>query len=65
MMRTMEDDPKIEWTDPDSVTTTTRDAEELGPAVADQLARYGARPWQIELTAPILVAAILAAEQAD
>jgi aminoglycoside phosphotransferase (APT) family kinase protein len=29
MMRAMEDDPKIEWTDPDSVTTSTRDAEEL------------------------------------
>ena len=29
MMRAMEDDPKIEWIDPDSVTISTRDAEEL------------------------------------
>lgn len=45
------------WTPP-----STRDADRLGPAVADQLAGYGARPWQIEIAGPILVEAILAAE---
>lgn len=45
------------WTPP-----STRDVERLGPAVADQLAGYGARPWQIEIAGPILVEAILAAE---
>lgn len=45
------------WTPP-----ATRDAVQLTPAVADQLAGYGARRWQIELTTPILVDAILTAE---
>lgn len=41
----------------------TRDEVALTAAVADQLAGYGARPWQIELTAPVLVTAILAADE--
>ena len=45
------------WTPPKS-----RDAATLAPAVAEQLAGYGARPWQIELTTPVLVDAIIAAE---
>ena len=45
------------WTPPRS-----RDAATLAPAVAEQLAGYGARPWQIELTTPVLVDAIIAAE---
>ena len=47
------------WTPPG-----TRDAEALESAVADQLRGYGARPWQIELAAPVLVAAILDADTA-
>ena len=46
------------WTPPKS-----RDPETLAPAVAEQLAGYGARPWQIELTTPVLVDAILAADE--
>lgn len=42
------------WTPP-----RTRDPEALAAAVADQLRGYGARPWQVELTTPLLVAAIL------
>jgi len=47
------------WTPP-----ATRDPALLAPAVAEQLTAYGARPWQVELTAPILVDAILGAERA-
>jgi len=46
------------WTPPSS-----RDATTLAAAVADQLRALGAREWQVELTGPILVDAILAAEQ--
>jgi ribonuclease D len=46
------------WTPP-----STRDSAKLAPAVADQLAGYGARRWQIEIAGPILVAAILEAEK--
>ena len=46
------------WTPPRS-----RDAETLAPAVAEQLRTLGAREWQVELTGPILVDAILTAEQ--
>ena len=46
------------WTPP-----ATRDPEALAVAVADQLAAYGARPWQVDLVGPILVDAILGAEQ--
>ncbi len=35
----------------------------LGPAVAEQWAGYGARAWQIELTTPVLVDAILTADE--
>ena len=42
----------------------TRDPEQLGPAVDRQLAGYGARPWQRELAVPLVVEAIVAAEQA-
>jgi ribonuclease D len=46
------------WTPPRS-----RNPETLAPAVAEQLRAFGAREWQVELTAPVLVDAILAAEQ--
>ena len=46
------------WTPPRS-----RDEATLAPAVADQLRALGAREWQVELTGPILVDAILTAEQ--
>jgi ribonuclease D len=46
------------WTPPRS-----RDAATLAPAVADQLRALGARPWQVELVTPALVAAILGAEE--
>ncbi|MBF4160219.1 ribonuclease D [Nocardioides acrostichi] len=42
---------------------STRDPERLPAAVAERLAEYGARPWQIEITAPIITAAILASER--
>ena len=45
------------WTPP-----STRKPEALATAVADQLAGYGARPWQVELSTPILVDAILTAD---
>jgi ribonuclease D len=46
------------WTPP-----RTRDEEALTDAVRTMLAGYGARPWQIDLTTPILVSAILQADQ--
>ncbi|WP_051551429.1 HRDC domain-containing protein [Nocardioides sp. URHA0020] len=45
------------WTPP-----ATRDPAQLATAVADQLAAYGARPWQIGLAGPVLVDAILNAD---
>jgi len=48
---------RLLWTPP-----ATRDREQLGPAVARQLAGYGARPWQVETVGPLLTDAILAAE---
>ena len=45
------------WTPP-----STRDPERLALAVAEQLAGYGARPWQIDLAGPVLVDAILTAD---
>ncbi len=42
------------WTPP-----RTREPQALAEAVAEQLRGYGARPWQVELTTPLLVAAIL------
>jgi len=47
------------WTPP-----RTRNAGELLDNVAGQLARYGARSWQIMLTAPVITDAILAADTA-
>lgn len=46
------------WTPP-----ATRDPDRLPPLVADQLTAYGARPWQVEIAGPIIVDAILTAEQ--
>ena len=46
------------WTPP-----STRRPDELGTAVAEQLRGYGARPWQVERVAPVLVTAILEADQ--
>ncbi|MBA2955979.1 ribonuclease D [Nocardioides sp. MAH-18] len=45
------------WTPP-----STREPARLLAAVGEQLAGYGARPWQIELTAPVLTDAILTAD---
>ena len=45
------------WTPP-----KTRDPEALAAAVAEQLAGYGARPWQVGLAGPVLVDAILTAD---
>lgn len=45
------------WTPP-----RTRDPEGLTEAVRTLLAGYGARPWQIDLTAPLLVSAVLEAD---
>jgi ribonuclease D len=47
------------WTPP-----RTRDPEQLRDAVATQLQEYGARPWQVGLAGPVLVAAILDADNA-
>jgi ribonuclease D len=44
---------------------STRDPEALADGVRTLLAGYGARPWQIDLTTPLLVAAILAADETD
>lgn len=48
---------RLLWTPP-----RTREPGPLAQEVADQLAGYGARPWQIELAAPVLVEAILRAD---
>ena len=48
---------RVLWTPP-----TTRDAAELGVEVPAALAALGARPWQIELTAPLIVRAIVAGD---
>ncbi len=48
---------RVLWTPP-----SERDAVPLVEAVAEMLRGYGARPWQIELTGPVLTDAILAAE---
>lgn len=50
---------RLLWTPP-----TSRDPEALSAAVAERLADHGARPWQIELTEPVLVSAILDADRA-
>ena len=48
---------RVLWTPP-----RTRDPERLATEVADALGALGARPWQVELTAPVLTEAILAAD---
>lgn len=45
---------RLLWTPP-----RTREGEALAAAVAEQLAGYGARPWQVEIGTPLLVEAIL------
>ena len=47
------------WTPP-----ATRDPEQLTEAVKEQLAGYGARRWQVDLAAPVLVSAIVSADEA-
>ena len=49
---------RLLWTPP-----RTRKAPELLEAVSLQLAAYGARPWQVELTAPLLTEAIIEADK--
>lgn len=48
---------RVLWTPPE-----TREPETLQQEVGDALAALSARAWQIELTAPLLTAAILAAD---
>ncbi len=48
---------RVLWTPP-----ATRDPAELTEAVAEQLRGYAAREWQIDLTAELIVAAILAGD---
>jgi ribonuclease D len=48
---------RLLWTPP-----RTRQPEELLTAVGEQLTAYGARPWQVELVAPLLRDAILAGD---
>ncbi|TCJ28561.1 HRDC domain-containing protein [Nocardioides jejuensis] len=50
---------RVLWTPP-----RTRQPEELLAAVGEQLSAYGARPWQIELTGPVLRDAIIAGDVA-
>jgi ribonuclease D len=47
------------WTPPD-----TREPDALTAAVREQLKGYGARPWQVDLAAPVLVSAIIAGDEA-
>ncbi len=46
------------WTPP-----ATREPDELTEAVRQQLAGYGARPWQVDLAAPVLVSAIVSGDE--
>ena len=41
----------------------TRDPDSLAAAVAVALAELGARPWQVELSGPVVTQAILDADQ--
>ena len=50
---------RVLWTPP-----RMRQPEELLAAVGEQLSAYGARPWQIELTGPVLRDAIIAGDVA-
>jgi ribonuclease D len=47
------------WTPP-----STRDPDALTVAVREQLEGYGARPWQVDLAAPVLVSAIISGDEA-
>jgi ribonuclease D len=49
---------RVLWAPP-----TTRDPAALATAVAAALAKLGARPWQVELTEPVVTRAILEADQ--
>jgi ribonuclease D len=49
---------RVLWTPPE-----TRDPDELAEEVAAVLTGLGARAWQVELAAPVLVAAILGADE--
>jgi ribonuclease D len=51
---------RVLWSPPD-----TRDPAQLTDEVAAALTAYGARRWQVELTAPVLTQAILDADQAE
>ncbi len=46
------------WTPPGS-----RDPRVLADQVADQLRGYGARPWQVALTTPLVVDAVIEADR--
>jgi ribonuclease D len=48
---------RVLWTPP-----ATREPEQLAEEVGAALAAYGARPWQVELTAPVITEAILRAD---
>jgi len=48
---------RVMWTPP-----PTREPVELVDQMADQLASYGARAWQVELTAALLAGAVLAGD---
>jgi ribonuclease D len=48
---------RILWTPP-----ATRDPEQLAAGIDERLADLGARPWQRELTVPLLVEAVLTAD---
>jgi ribonuclease D len=49
---------RVLWTPP-----ATREPDALAAAVAAALAELGARPWQVELAAPVVTSAILAADE--
>ena len=46
------------WTPP-----SPREPEPLTEAVRQQLAGYGARPWQVDIVTPVLVSAIVSADE--
>ena len=49
---------RILWTPP-----ATREPAALDVAVRERLAELGARPWQVDITAPAITAAVLAADE--
>jgi ribonuclease D len=48
---------RVLWSPP-----KTRDADALGAEIGETMSALGARAWQVELTAPLLVAVILDAD---